>query len=588
MKEETVFKNTEYNAFQKALILFPLIGFFVCTYLCVQVFGAHSNVFWTFPYLLLYYMSDPPKAMLYCYVIMIFSFFVPFGFVKFQEKTSGKYGSAKYAPNNIIKKMNLFNDNGIVLGKETTSKNARIFQYKKSLSSLILAPPGTGKTFCIAIPNIFNLDHSSIVIHDPKGELAEHTIKYRSSFTKVCVFNFALKNSAVFNPFCATLLPQNEDEIMAYARNIANIIFEKNVKKKESYWDDEATNIFLFMALADIYLNKQSSLPRIYQMTKSGKSIREIVEKLLTSVKKVDAGIKEGGKNQQSVSWFTKEELDNPKPKRNLRQQIDNLANSVLQICASDNQMAGVMGTFNTKMSLYSDPIIAVNTSGKNELPITSMRKELHTVYLVVEEKDRDRLRELVTLFLETLVKNLISELPKKDDNRIVFVLDEFVRLRGIDTLKTLPEISRGYNLAGIFIAQDYKQVENVFGREMTDMLETLCAYKVIFKQNNHATAERTAKLIGNYTDQRQSVSSNKNHQDNKSVTVSEEGLQLVTAQDILNLDTGKIIIIAEGFSKYPILASAAHFESTVRFSKIAQKYPKTDYKEFIRGRDLK
>ena len=83
-------------------------------------------------------------------------------------------------------------------------------------------------------------------------------------------------------------------------------------------------------------------------------------------------------------------------------------------------------------------------------------------------------------------------------------------------------------------------------------------------KQNNFLTAEKIAKIIGFKTDVRTStstkdkVSLSPRQSEGKSVSKSEEGIYLVTPQDILNLDKNQCLIIVQGFAATPILADIA------------------------------
>ena len=556
---------------------------------------------------------------------MGFSFAFPFVFLKGKKEDTTRYGSAKEADPSVIKKMiakgKISHSKGIVLGKINKAKNAKLYRYNQPLAALILAPPGTGKTTSIAIPNVLGCDDHSLIIHDPKGELCEASIKHREAFSKCYIFNFAYEGSAVFNPFCNTVIPQDERKLRTYVDNVAAAIFSSS---NEDYWEMAATDIFRFFALYDLYMKGHSSLPDIYKATKEDRSLRQIIYKRMAKdargkdlEEEEDHSPKTAPASDDPFAAFDAQKAEEANDLENaaLRERLaaypvlDELANALLQICSSEKQLAGVMGTFTSKMSLFSDPIVEANTSGVNELPFTEMRKELSTVYLIVNDEDRDRLRPVISLMLELMARKLISEQPVKDrytnpeglqwvftlgglffkkklikgDLRITFILDEFVRLKGINTLKTLPEIGRGYNLASIYIAQDYEQVQAVFGKEAIGIFQSLCAYKVVFKQNNYETALKLATMIGQYTDKRESHSISQNNLlDKGSISTSLEGLNLITAQDIMNLEDDECVIVVEGFAKYPIRAKTSNFFNTEPFMTLFKEKAIKSYKPLI------
>jgi type IV secretion system protein VirD4 len=628
MEKEQQKLNSSISTFTRLIIGLPVIAYFITNQITVTHYGAHDYYFYSFIYAILYYWDDPSNIMVINYLIMLFSVLFPCFTLLPNKKASSRYGSAQIAQpehiNKMIKKKSINHDTGIILGKESSKKNAKLYRYDRPLATLVLAPAGTGKTTAIAIPNVLGLDNQSLIIHDPKGELCEASIKHRENFSQCHVFNFALDGSAVFNPLCKTIIPTDHRRYRSYVDNIATVIFGGNT---DDYWTTASANIFRFFALYDLYMDGTSSLPAIYKATKGDKSLRQIIYKRM--------GLSSRGKelveDKQNKEVIIPADDDNPflmaSDNNTVTQSndtalndavkkfpiLEELANSLLQICSSEKQLAGVLGTFDTRMSLFADPIVDANTSGLNQLPILEMRKELHTVYLIVSDEDKDRLRPIVSLMLEFMAKKLISKMPLEEkfskptlaervktiggllykpvliqeaDNRITFILDEFVRLRGIDTLKSLPEIGRGYNLASIYIAQDYDQVEEAFGKAMRGKLKTLFAYKVIFRQNNDDTAEFIAKSIGQFTDIRESWQENKNKvADEGNVSMSYEGLQLITAQDIMNLPDDECIITVEGFAKLPIKAKTSSFFNTKQFSNLFNQY-KIDNYETLLGAD--
>ena len=580
MANEQPISNTSYSFFTRALVAFPFFGYFIATYLCVQEYGAHKQIMWSFPYTAMYYGQQPTQTLIYSYIIFIAGFILPFAWLFGKNDIKDKYGSAKLATTAIIKKMNLFNDNGVILGVWKTGTKTKLLKYTRPLSSLILAPAGTGKTVSVSIPNILGLNELSLVIHDPKGELCAFTGNYRKTFSKVLIYNFSQKDCSVFNPFCKTVLPKEIGDYQAYVENIATIIFPDQ-KGGDTYWVGAARNLFTLMALNNLFFDGETNLNEIYITSKKESTSNKVFRSILTRLQNDKP--EEKGDDFVFNDEDGEIEVDEEEEERNiLREKIIVMANAMLQISSSSNQMAGVTGGFDNGMKIFTETKITKATSGVNQLPFTEMREELYTVYLIVEEKDRERLRPIITLLLEIMVKELISVLPVEDDNRITFILDEFTRLKGIQTVKTLPEICRGYNMSVIYIAQDYEQVEIVFGKEMTGILQTLCAYKVIFKQNNHKTAKMICDLVGDYTDTKTTTNFREGEENKKQYSEQETGTQLITPQDVLNLETGQVFITVEGFAKNPIKTESAYYENTPEFKKLVKKYEAKTFNEVM------
>src|SRR6202034_3656291 len=99
---------------------------------------------------------------------------------------------------------------GISLGRHYDdatgrSSNERIV-YQGERHLLLFGPNGTGKGTRFLIPNLLSIKDRSIVVIDPKGELAAVTAKFRSTISDVVLlnpFNVLGLGSAGFNPLAS-------------------------------------------------------------------------------------------------------------------------------------------------------------------------------------------------------------------------------------------------------------------------------------------------------------------------------------------------------------------------------------------------
>ncbi|MGL2859346.1 type IV secretory system conjugative DNA transfer family protein, partial [Helicobacter pylori] len=107
-------------------------------------------------------------------------------------------GSSKSYP------MTLNFDKGFCVGLLYKGLNSlKPTYYDAPLSTLIIAPPGSGKTAAVAVPNLLNVPSSCVVL-DIKGELFDLTAGYRQQVLKNKIFVFdplGNDNTLKFNPF---------------------------------------------------------------------------------------------------------------------------------------------------------------------------------------------------------------------------------------------------------------------------------------------------------------------------------------------------------------------------------------------------
>ena len=533
-------------------IILLITGFFV-SHLVIAILLAviyHQPFFLLSPFnLILYYSNsvkqgyEMPKLVFLLTMIYLFLPIIPIVILRLidAKDNKNKYGYAKFVKSSrLIKKIGFNFENGIVFGIFNRKfKEQQLIRSDQPLSTLLMAPPGTGKTAGIIIPTLLTLQNS-VIVHDPKGELFDVTHKIRLNLGhKILVFDIDDPNSIQFNPFAINKIPTDIHQIKPYIVNISNIIFKSSSK-------DDNNNYFVGAARS-AFIATACFLTYRFGFTSPLQIRNKILETddIISTFKQM--------KEEEPASFKI---IDN-----DLRKMLEIDINSVLIASHSPAQWAGVMGSLTERLDYFSDPKIArIIDCKESSFTAEDLRKEKTTIYLKVKDKDRSKLKPVISMIFETLGTELISAIPTENDNQVTFILDEFVRLGKVDVLAELSSISRGYNFNQIFVIQDLEQIANTYGKEYMSILESNCAYKIILKQNNYLTAEKISKIIGHKTDIKISKSRkdkklvNKGN-DSDSTSTSQEAIFLVTPQDILNLNENQCLIISQGFAASPILA---------------------------------
>jgi len=174
------------------------------------------------PFIAFYFLSDSTLV----------SEFNPYGKDNYDEKSSRK------ATEEDIKRMGkgtnkegLFNGFCMVLGYFKHKGKTVPLKLDETLSTLCVAPPGTGKTRGVVEPTILECDTMSMIINDPKPELDGTTSGYRSTIGPVFIMNWGGQDDPEkgiyypsWNPLSPEHVPYNPEQRDLYIDSICKVL----------------------------------------------------------------------------------------------------------------------------------------------------------------------------------------------------------------------------------------------------------------------------------------------------------------------------------------------------------------------------
>lgn len=160
--------------------------------------------------------------------------FNPYGNDKFDDKSSNK------ATKEDIEKMGLFKGFMMVLGYF----KKKPLMMNECLSALCVAPPGTGKTYGVVLPTIFECNNVSMIINDPKPELYQTSSAYRSTIGPVFIMNWAGQDDPErgiyypsWNPLSPEHVPFNQEQRDLYIDSICKVLIsDKEASSADPHW----------------------------------------------------------------------------------------------------------------------------------------------------------------------------------------------------------------------------------------------------------------------------------------------------------------------------------------------------------------
>jgi type IV secretion system protein VirD4 len=430
---------------------------------------------------------------------------------RLSRNTEDLHGSARLADENDIRETGLMDaKQGIYVGGWERREWRRVwgwlpwrFKHLYYLRHdgpehvLAFAPTRAGKGVGLVIPTLLGWSESA-VIYDIKGENWAKTAGFRARQGHLC-FKFSPVEEGAgsrFNPLCEVRLFTPRD--VADAQNIANMIVRTGEDSpQERFWQDSAASLTTGMILHVCYEaarnGRTANLADLaHVFTRPGADFRERIESELLNFEH-DPG--------HLHDWHMptgERTVTHPVVREKVQQMLDK----------EDREFGSVLSTCSTALSLYSDPLVARNTSVSDfrindlvnyELPIS--------LYLVVPPADKIRLRPLMrlmfTMVVNRLTEKMVFERSEQQHNkhRLLLLIDEFPSLNRMEIFADALSYMAGYGIKAYLITQDIRQIVDAYGNN--ESIVSNCHVRIAFAPNHFETAELLSKMTGTTTVQK-------------------------------------------------------------------------------------
>ena len=223
-----------------------------------------------------------------------------------------------------------------------------------------------------------------------------------------------------------------------------------------------------------------------------------------------------------------------------------------------DEERGSVLSTAISFLSLYRDPLIAKNVGASDFKMADLMNHEKPvTLYLVVRAEDKDRMRPLMRLIINQLVRVLLRpEITYQEGrpvrphrHRLLLMLDEFPSYGKLEVFQEALAYIAGYGIKAYLIAQDIAQLWGAYGRD--ESIVSNCHIRIAYAPNKIETAEWLSRMAGTATIVKEDITQSGGRfaaiLKNVSKTYHQVGRPLATADEIMRLkapakDKGDII----------------------------------------------
>ncbi|MFK5880144.1 MAG: type IV secretory system conjugative DNA transfer family protein [Flavobacteriaceae bacterium] len=464
-------------------------------------------------------------------------------FLFWEPKSRNRFGDARFATNNELRKYGYFTNKGLILG-QTRFLGRLIMSYGPKTIGLS-APPRSGKTVSMVIPNLLNWEGSMIAV-DVKKELFQITSGQRAAMgDKIIVFDPLSpdKQSHCINVF--------DDVSRDPDFTISDIdkLVENFIPADDKFWDAGAQNIFKAIALYLIETNQHISLGSIYRFANDGTNLQD---KFLAIIDQEENLSEEC---LAKLSSYGNEE--------------------------SEKISGGFYAGFNLAMQDYANPLLAAATD-KSDFDFTKLRTENTSIYLVVRPEHLQILGAVFGTVIETLAFVLTRHEPEKDEKgKVLFMCDEFTALGNLKRVKQGAAFFGGYGVRLVMIYQNDAQLKSIYNQHGSDELIGLMHERVVFAPSSNEEATKISRELGDMTIK----TTNRSYSQGRvSRSVSESPKALMSARKLLEMPNKNELILAT--EQKPIKCKKIFYYKDKRFKSrllpsYAQKVPRLIVKKY-------
>jgi type IV secretion system protein VirD4 len=369
-------------------------------------------------------------------------------------------------------------DDGIGLGRHYDDASQYIgkkIPYQGERHLLLFGPNGTGKGTRFLIPNLLTIKDRSIVVIDPKGELAAVTADYRRTVSDVVMlnpFDVLGLGSAGFNPLAA-LDPQSPyfyDEAAALGEALIKL------EGKDPHWSESAQGLIVALIMWE-------------KLKKGKKANLENVREMLTEP---DRWEKYTGDNGEKLE----------RPTGGLRYTATLMTDGGYEIASlasrfagrDTNELASIRSTGDTQTRwLLSKPMR--DDLKKPGVDFRKLKDKPTTVYVILPA---ERMRTHST-WLRLVVVSALRALYRPGGLRTLFLIDEMPALGHLGPLEDAFGLVRGYNVQIAGICQDLAQLKALYNERWESFLANAGVVQG-FAPNDLTTADWMSRRAGQTT----------------------------------------------------------------------------------------
>lgn len=453
----------------------------------------------------------------------VLALLLPVGVILLPGRKQALHGDARWAKRGEIQRAGLLGDDGIIVGK-VGGKFLLFNGSEQGKNVMAAAPPGSGKTQGLMIPNCLNWRHSLVAL-DLKGECYDRTAGYRAALGQgVYRLNFLSRDYEThqFDPFA--YVAKDKNFRVGDIEKIANYLCPNPAPPGDPFWAIGARDMFRAIAIYLLDTDQPCTLGTILDVVETPEELQAFAKRIAKQAQDGDLVL-----DAQTVRDMAK-----------IAQRPDKTHGGI------KDQLTGALAAL-------KNPLVRYATSA-NTFDLRRLRCDPMSIYLTVARPDLPALRPIVNLFFQQLVDlNSLVEYGKHPEHKheVLLAMDEFAQLGRLDAIFEGVTFFRSFGLRLLVLLQSPSQNRTNYSVEGAKTFEQSFDCSVFYTPaaRDVETAELVSKLLGNQTVKGKSESKRKSGFDTKHDTqsISDQRRELMLPQEVLRMPMTKQIIFVSG-----------------------------------------
>jgi type IV secretion system protein VirD4 len=403
-------------------------------------------------------------------------------------------------------------------GKPPAIDARMVLPYVGDRHLVTLGPNGSGKSRRLLLPNLARLPNWSILVVDPKGDLATMTASYRanrgSKIVMLNPFDVLGLGTHGFNPVAA--LDPKSDDFPDDALGLAEALVR--VQGQEPHWSESAQDLIAALAMYSRLTEPDGgSLGHIRaQLGKPATEFRHLVGEMMVAGVTCDC------------------------------EELVVKSGRFREITPDNKELNSILSTALTQTRwLDSRPVKADLVRGAYDFG--RMKQEPTTVYLILPARRLGTHSTWLRLMIASVLRPLMID-TRKPKVPVLFMLDEFAQLGHLPVIENNLAMMRGYGVKLWAVFQDLSQAHAIYKERWESFLGNAGVLQS-FAPQDVVTADYLSKRTGQSTRAVLSYGQNQEAGSNApaggSASISQAGVPLMLPQDLRNMDDGFSVLFS-------------------------------------------